>query len=294
MSVKSKIQALITAANTKTGETDTTLTDAVQTLVDGYGEGAGGDYDIEVAENEDGTQSWAVTDAHGGTEITDGIVVKAINADGYATEVDIYGTDIPKYLCGTSRTDNNSICGYSYVEKVNIKSNIVAVNEGAFKGCGINANGIAPIEFLHLTSIGTNAFSNSGFTVMSFPVLSSIGNIQTPFGGKVTEIYMPKCTTMLQANASYGYFRGQRPLTTVEVGSIGYPISANMGYQFRDCTQSGLTITIYTTGDVADTRLAAIRTYATNATIIVKASEDTTYNGVSYSSGDTMITSEVA
>jgi len=39
MSIKSKIQSLITAANTKTGESDTTLTDAVQTLVDGYGQG---------------------------------------------------------------------------------------------------------------------------------------------------------------------------------------------------------------------------------------------------------------
>ena len=42
MSLKSKIQALISAANAKTGESDTTLTDAVQTLVDGYGQGGGG------------------------------------------------------------------------------------------------------------------------------------------------------------------------------------------------------------------------------------------------------------
>lgn len=41
MSIKSKIQALIIAANTKTGESDTTLTDAVQTLVDGYGQDGG-------------------------------------------------------------------------------------------------------------------------------------------------------------------------------------------------------------------------------------------------------------
>lgn len=39
MSIRSKIQALITAANTATGESDTTLTDAVQTLIDGYGQG---------------------------------------------------------------------------------------------------------------------------------------------------------------------------------------------------------------------------------------------------------------
>lgn len=43
MSIRSKIQALITAANATTGESDATLTDAVQTLVDGYGQG-GGDF----------------------------------------------------------------------------------------------------------------------------------------------------------------------------------------------------------------------------------------------------------
>lgn len=39
MSIRSKIQSLIAAANTATGESDATLTDAVQTLVDGYGQG---------------------------------------------------------------------------------------------------------------------------------------------------------------------------------------------------------------------------------------------------------------
>lgn len=41
MSILSKIQSLITAANNTTGESDATLTDAVQTLVDGYGQGGG-------------------------------------------------------------------------------------------------------------------------------------------------------------------------------------------------------------------------------------------------------------
>lgn len=44
MSIKSKIQDLIAAANATTGESDTTLTDAVQTLVDGYGQGGGGEW----------------------------------------------------------------------------------------------------------------------------------------------------------------------------------------------------------------------------------------------------------
>lgn len=41
MNEQEKLQALLAASNTTTGETDTTLTDAVQRLVDGYGGGGG-------------------------------------------------------------------------------------------------------------------------------------------------------------------------------------------------------------------------------------------------------------
>lgn len=44
MSIESKLQALLTASNNTTGETDTTLTDAVQRLIDGYGHGGGTTY----------------------------------------------------------------------------------------------------------------------------------------------------------------------------------------------------------------------------------------------------------
>lgn len=40
--VYGKLNNLLTAANATTGESDTTLTDAVQTLIDGYGGGGGG------------------------------------------------------------------------------------------------------------------------------------------------------------------------------------------------------------------------------------------------------------
>ena len=39
LAIAQKISAQITKANTKTGESDATLTDAVQTLCDGYGGG---------------------------------------------------------------------------------------------------------------------------------------------------------------------------------------------------------------------------------------------------------------
>ncbi len=39
MTIKQKIQSLLTLANATTGESDTNLTDAVQALVDGFGSG---------------------------------------------------------------------------------------------------------------------------------------------------------------------------------------------------------------------------------------------------------------
>ena len=62
---------------------------------------------------------------------------------------------------------------------------------------------------------------------------------------------------------------------------------------FYDCTQSNLTITIYTTGDKVDTFLPKIRAGATAATIVIKASGATTYGGTSYAAGATIVTSTV-
>ena len=52
MSIPGKINSLITAANTKTGESDTTLTDAVQRLCDGYGGGFEPEVPVEYTQLE--------------------------------------------------------------------------------------------------------------------------------------------------------------------------------------------------------------------------------------------------
>lgn len=59
MSIRSKIQALITAANNTTGESDATLTDAVQTLVDGYGQGGGGSLPSSISAIDGGEFTFA-------------------------------------------------------------------------------------------------------------------------------------------------------------------------------------------------------------------------------------------
>lgn len=46
-SVKTKLQSLITASNAKTGKSDANLTDAVNTLLEGYGQGGGGIIEVD-------------------------------------------------------------------------------------------------------------------------------------------------------------------------------------------------------------------------------------------------------
>lgn len=58
MSIYSKLNSLLTAANNKTGESDTTLTDAVQTLIDGYGQGGGGGNDDVLITGQMGNNSY--------------------------------------------------------------------------------------------------------------------------------------------------------------------------------------------------------------------------------------------
>lgn len=54
-SVKSKLQSLITASNAKTGKSDANLTDAVKTLLEGYGQGEDSPLPTEVATEDEMT-----------------------------------------------------------------------------------------------------------------------------------------------------------------------------------------------------------------------------------------------
>ena len=248
----------------------------------------------------------------GGTEITDGIVVKARDADGYATEVDFYGDTVYPWTFGAGNDNGASTTSFSmrHVATVNLKNTVTKLEAYAFAGAtelttvnglewdAITEAGKFPIKFTynwHFSVVLNRniqiSFANCGITSIEAREWTQVRNSYFYKCNALVAAKFPKATVI--GTYSANCFRYCTALETAEFGSIGHGVTGLRPDVFSDCTQSFLTITVYTTGAYADTLLANIRNGATNATIIIKASEDTTYNDVSYAAGETMITSTV-
>lgn len=216
----------------------------------------------------------------GGTEITDGIVVKARDANGFPTEVDIYGT-VNNYMLTNDTNYGHTGSGFSKVEKVNLKSNQSVLGTGAFFYLP-NLKEITGVE--NVTTIGTagntyGIFANTAITDVVFPKLTAV--LSSFFAG---------CTSLKTANfpsatnisgGSRAPFNNCTALTSVQLGSIGHAVTNVDNQAFNGCTQAGLTITVFCTAAYSNTALANIRAKATNATIIIKDS----------TTGDVIVTS---
>lgn len=208
----------------------------------------------------------------GGAEITDGIVIKSRDANGEATEIDIYGTIIYPFTMGASVGDTYGWFGRK-VTKANLKSEVTEIKT--------SSGGISPFTFAALEEISVPSTCHK-FGGNTFRSLSNLKNVEIK--GSVS---------FTANNGNYMFYGNKNTLETVVLGSIGEKITTTRNDVFNG-QYPNLTLTIFTDGSNADNCLTKFRQGATNATIIIKASEDTTYNGVSYAAGDTMITSEVA
>lgn len=216
-----------------------------------------------------------------GTEITDGIVVKSVNAQGYVTEVEKYG-DLHTYEFGSATTDYHSYI-WGYLSKVKLMSNQTIVPDACFAHKFITE--IDGIE--KITSCGRNSFAALPFDELYLPNLERCG-YNAFAGNTAASVILPKLTEMGGVEFQYC----APTLKTVQLGSAGHGLNvAKVDRPFYGNTQADLTVTAYCTGASADLLLAKIRGNATNATIIIKASENTTYGGNSYLAGETMITS---
>lgn len=225
----------------------------------------------------------------GGTEITDGIVVKQVNEAGYITEIDFYGDTVYPFQFGQG---SNNTAGFMYLEKVNFKTPCHTVSSSGFAYC--RGEGFAAPIPKEVTRVDSRAYGSTRYKSFDFPI-SLTGRLSDNIisANTYAESFKAPGITSLATDGGNGngQFYSCTNLKNVEIGSVGYGITNSRTWNFRNCTQSDLTITLYCAGSYADTLLSNIRSSATNATIIIKASEDTTYGGNSYLAGETMITS---
>lgn len=232
--------------------------------------------------------------------ITDAIVVKSRDSNGYPTELDYYNSDgiVPAYtFCNTRSTNVGQWC-YGNVTKINLKgSSSFKVYNHAFHGI----YALTDPDFSKITELVNNGSSNKGDQA-TFQQCIGLLTVNAPnlTGGlpvycffnctHLVSVYMPKINAINGYSNNRGSFGNCSALTTCEFGSVGYPILYVHNYAFHSCTAIE-TMTFYAKGDYVDTLLANVRNCVTTGTIIIKASEATTYGGTSYAAGDTIVTS---
>ena len=224
-----------------------------------------------------------------GAVITDGIVVKARNAGGFPTEADVYG-DLYPYQFSYNGAYYHETIGWRSLSKLTLKSGQTMLKEGCFAYLPLaQLNGLEGI-----TAIEKNCLISTKLVEINLPN-AVFGNVITPFSGNdaLKKLYCPKLTGNLTAG-TYEFAGNCTALEEVVLGSVGHTVTNNNSINsFKNCTQSGLSITVFTNAANVDSLLTNIRNGATNATIIIKAAEATTYNGTAYAAGETIITSEV-
>lgn len=110
-----------------------------------------------------------------------------------------------------------------------------------------------------------NCSSLTSLTLESLNTITVNGNT-SPFPSTVplTTVSFPKISVITANWQSGGCFSGCTTLTSVTFGSVGNPVTGLGNRTFYNCTQTGLTITIYTQGGAA---LSGSPWGATNATI---------------------------
>ena len=225
----------------------------------------------------------------GGTQVTDGIVVKARSAEGFPTEADVYG-DLYPYQFSYDGPYYHGTIGWRSLSKLTLKSGQTVLKEGCFAYLPLaQLNGLEGI-----TALAKSCLRNTKLVEINLPN-AVFGNVITPFSENTAlkRLYCPKLTGSL-TTGTHEFAGNCTALEEAVLGSVGHTVTDNNSINsFKNCTQSGLSITVFTNAANVDKLLANIRNGATNATIIIKAAEATTYNGTAYAAGDTIITSTV-
>lgn len=265
MSLTSRIQALTAYANEVTGKSDSTLSDAVASLADGYG--GGGGYDgIEI-----------VTGANDSIEYIchmQELPPYALNFVGYnntaVNRVIRFATKPTKIKAGALREVRALIdwTGLTEVETIEGEYSLTPFYSSKYDGSSDIVN---LLKFTGATNSATAA---------------GLFRTNSPYAPKT--FILPLCTVIPQ----YAWYQYTVQNVDITIGSVGHGVTQSNSQPFGYTTNATGTVTIYTTGDILDALKTTVQQNAgSGLTFIYKASEVTTYNGTSYSAGDTILTS---
>lgn len=147
MSIKSKIQSLIAAANAKTGESDATLTDAVQTLVDGYGQGGSGS-------NEDAIISRSLSGSYTNSRVS------AVGANALRSYAQLTSVAFP----AATTIGSAAFFGCSNLVTASAPQ-VTSLGEEAFRDCSSLEN----VDMPKLSAISSQAFKNTKIPAAFWP-----------------------------------------------------------------------------------------------------------------------------
>lgn len=224
-SVKTELAGLLTKANAATGNADTTIHDAVYALVEGYGQGGGGDIDALI----DGSI----------TEITSNVT--QISTSAFSGRKELTSANFPDATAtGTSAFQNCSkLISINFPKAETINQNAFngcialksvdfpktkTVYNNAFYGCSAITNA----NFPEATKLYSSAFFNcSALDSINFPELIEIGSDAFRNCKALTNVTLPKVQKTAGAT-----FRGCTALKIADFWAV-----TSMGaYEFESCS----------------------------------------------------------
>lgn len=222
MSIYSKLNSLLTAANNKTGESDTTLTDAMQTLIDGYGQGGGGENTLKALLDNTLTDfeysgSGVITqNLFNNKTALKNIKLSGVTLNGTAqfyscTSLELARLDGVTSL-GTSATFQNA--GKDATKLVIVLPSATSCPSDCFRACNVNA----VVDFgPNFTSLGARSFYGNSFVgalILRSATVVTCGNsnaIGALVSGQNSTVYVPQAlisTYQTDTNWSLAYAAG--------------------------------------------------------------------------------------